>query len=376
MIRMYNFGFGDCFKLENDGFGDLYVDCGIHTSSMNETEREKRYDIVKGDLTNNCDFLLTHYHDDHYAGAIYLSGKSKKFRNVYIPDVWSINGSVDVVKLILLRGLITKSVIENGMSVISFLKSICSSTGKVFFIKRESEIQDKYIALWPEEGWMSKRAKAILNKLPVDGKKWADLTSLAEKLIRIVLRLGEVEGLDAKLSLTGELGALEEEYRTLAEEFESDKNLQHKLSKYGNEISIVFQNKSKKDRNVLFTGDVGQKSVWKFLEGNKDGKISMHDKYKVIKIPHHGTKGYKEHYYHSFCTRMNGETTLLIPNGNIVYTTWRIHTQYSADANTKNCRVICADKNACNATTVAAGGVVCNCHNCTLANNSNQYVDV
>lgn len=82
------------------------------------------------------------------------------------------------------------------------------------------------------------------------------------------------------------------------------------LNELGNEISIVFQNCAG-DKNVLFTGDFGKITNWKFIENNRDGIVYMHQKYNVIKVPHHGTKV----YYHSFVDRMSNCSIFLIPNG-------------------------------------------------------------
>lgn len=38
-IRMYECGFGDCFRLRRKNDTDLYVDFGIHNSSWSSEER-------------------------------------------------------------------------------------------------------------------------------------------------------------------------------------------------------------------------------------------------------------------------------------------------------------------------------------------------
>lgn len=347
-IRMYDCGFGDCFRLENEEYGTLYVDFGIHSRSMNKACRELRYNQIIGQMQNESDFLLTHYHDDHYAGAIHMGKSGKKFHNVYIPDIWKIKDSVDVIKLTLLRGLITRSVLTNGYSLISFLQSICCSTGKINFVRRGSVIQNKYIALWPDEEYIRKRTQKVVGELDeVDesGEVWRSLSELAEKLNELVLELEETQDLESKDKMVQVLETLDAEYIELAKRLNRNENLQHKLSKYGNEISIVFQNQCKEDRKILFTGDVGKKRVWNLIENNFDGEISMHDQYSVIKIPHHGTNT----YYHSFCNRCNDTTKLLIPNGKIKQSSWFIDRQYSLDANATESTVVCADNAACNA---------------------------
>lgn len=367
-VRMYDCGFGDCFRLESDTLKRLYVDFGIHRLSMKKKNREKRYDLIISQIPDGSDFLLTHYHEDHYAGVIYMIGKSKKFRDIYIPDVWRINGSVDAIKLILLRGLIEKTVLRRGLSIIQFLKAICSATGRVHFVKRGVTIQNEYIALWPSEKYIEKRTEKLVNEM--DDESLEELTEIAEKINKIVVRLSELEGADGKVIIMEELDALEEEYQSIAEQYEpSDSHVNLKLSKYQNEISIVFQNIEKDNRHVLFTGDVGTETIWEEIEKNDDHKIAMFGKYDVIKIPHHGT----ESYYYSFVGRCRANTVLLIPNGIIPYQSWYIDARYSADANSKACRVVCADNWACNANPTVAQ---CVCNKCTLACNPYHFVDV
>ena len=72
-IRMYECGFGDCFRLREANQVDLYVDFGIHSSSWSGNDKTNRFDNVIADMNEKKDFLLTHYHDDHFNGAIYMA---------------------------------------------------------------------------------------------------------------------------------------------------------------------------------------------------------------------------------------------------------------------------------------------------------------
>ena len=93
VTRMYNCYFGDCFRISNDGQKDLLVDCGIHPNSICENKKTKknRFDFIHSDKKEkNTDFLLTHYHEDHYNGIISISkNHNYKFDDVYIPDIWN-----------------------------------------------------------------------------------------------------------------------------------------------------------------------------------------------------------------------------------------------------------------------------------------------
>lgn len=368
-IRMYNCGFGDCFNLIDKHNNSLYVDFGIHEKSMGKATREAIYDRIVNSMQGEDDFLLTHYHDDHYAGAIYMGKMKRQFCNVYIPDIWNINGSVQVVSLLLLRGLLTKSVLGNDVSIIRFLQEICCSKGRIYFVKRNTKIQQSYIALWPDEKYIEDRAKKIYRDLTYDRETIKRLTGLSEELRGLVLRMAEIDNPESRMEIRGELEKLERDYEEILPRFaknqNQNQNLQCKLTNFGNNISIVFQNeKNEIDRNILFTGDIG---IWEDIESNKDQRIPMHSSYDVIKIPHHGTS----RYYHDFYNKCNRDTKMLIPNG-IIKNNWKIDRRYPYNARAL-CTVICADNKACDAILWCK---YCGCYQYNLCNNANGYIDL
>ena len=120
-----------------------------------------------------------------------------------------------------------------------------------------------------------------------------------------------------------------------------DNNVQYRLTRFGNEISIVFQN-FKADRNILFTGDFGKKMNWSFIEKNRDGLVKLHSCYDVIKIPHHGT----DSYYHSFLKRIQATSELMIPNG-YINQHWDVSSKYNADSIKKKNGTVCAHNTTC-----------------------------
>ena len=90
---MFDTDFGDCFRIENEHVETpLYVDFGIHrrSSTLTGAAETNRYEEIINDMPKEKDFLLTHYHDDHFSGAVYMGQNypHEKFRDVYIPDVW------------------------------------------------------------------------------------------------------------------------------------------------------------------------------------------------------------------------------------------------------------------------------------------------
>ena len=352
---MYECGFGDCFRLETGqnqetGQNDLYVDFGIHTASWTRKERERRFDYIISEMKEKKDFLLSHYHEDHFNGAMYMAkNSSERFTNVYIPDVWDMTGKTAyVVSLILLRGIFTRSIISGENTIIDFLEMICNKHARVHFISRGVKFQnDQYIALWPEKDYVNRRAQRIFYEIQnrVGQINLIGIERIANSLNEIVINMSET-GND---NHSGRFNELREQYARVQRDFDEvyggnyDKNIQYKLTKFGNEISIVFQN-YQADRNVLFTGDFGKKENWSFIERNVDGKVDMHSYYEVIKVPHHGT----ESYYHDFTAKMDEHSTLIIPNGYINRgKSWYVCEGYKRDSLKKYNRTVCAGHSTC-----------------------------
>lgn len=355
-IRMYECGFGDCFRLREENQVDLYVDFGIHTSSWSGIDKINRFDNIIADMGKDTDFLLTHYHDDHFNGAIYMATHTThKFRDVYIPDVWGMPESIYITSLILLRGIITRSVILGHNTIIDFLKSICNNESRIHFISRGTTFHNnQYIALWPEKEYVAQKAQSMFEKIQnnlnnEDKKILNHIEKMAKQLNKIVYIMATADNYFDKCII--KFNNLEKNYRKVYNQVQYifdkqnenryNKNLQYKLTKFGNEISIVFQN-YQAERNVLFTGDFGKKRNWLFIENNQDNRVNMHSNYEVIKLPHHGTNS----YYHSFTGRIQNTSTLMIPNGYINHN-WYVSQKYNIDSVHIGNRVICAHNTKC-----------------------------
>lgn len=348
-IRMYECGFGDCFRLREENQVDLYVDFGIHASSWPIYDRIKRFKHIIGDMEKEKDFLLTHYHDDHFNGAIYMAAHTlHRFRDVYISDVWNMPGSVYVTSLTLLRGIFTNSVVFGQNTIIDFLKTICTGRSRIHFISRGVRFQnDQYIALWPEKQYAAKKAQKMFEQLQgeLDRENLERIERIANRLNKLVVALANDSNgsIQEYIVQFNELG---EEYFAVQRAFDESygdnyDKIQYKLTKFGNEISIVFQN-YQADRNVLFTGDFGKKKNWSFIENNMDTLVKMHSYYEVIKIPHHGTKS----YYHSFRKRIDAASTLMIPNG-YISRNWYVDSRYNTDSVAVKNRTVCAHNKSC-----------------------------
>ena len=360
-IRMYDCMFGDCFRVEpeTDKYNPLYVDFGIHHRSAPKISREDRYKKIIEDMPDHKDFLLTHYHEDHYDGVIYMyqNFPCQRFDNVYIPDIWNISGSVYFVSLILLKGLLGNYYLNNNITLFSFLASICRNSGRIHFISKGDIVQKVYTVLWPEMDNI---------KVPNDLDIPDELREIASDIVRVMQRIGE----------NGEVGeeyatvfdGLNDRFRQLSQPDDPNNSNIRKLSDWENNISIVFHSTSRLKRNVIFTGDV-PKCRWRRIDQNRNSdRCAKSGGYDVIKIPHHGTTP----YYHDFDPYSHSSTSYMIPNGN--YLGWQIDHQYSS-LSTSSRKVYCSNNNACKA--VLANKGICKCPNCTIINNSGTfYVDV
>lgn len=347
---MYECGFGDCFRLREASQVDLYVDFGIHSSSWAGKDKIKRFDNVIADMNEKKDFLLTHYHDDHFNGAIYMAATTThRFKEVYISDVWNMPGSVYVTLLTLLRGIFTKSVILGENTIIDFLENICTRCGRIHFISRGVNFHNgQYIALWPEKNYVARKAQRMFEKLQVEvGKSnLEEIERIANRLNEIVIDLAnDNDGISKNYEV--QFNELRKEYLAVQKMFDNlhgdnyYNNIQYRLTRFGNEISIVFQN-YKADRNVLFTGDFGKKRNWSFIETNQDGLVRMHSWYDVIKIPHHGT----DSYYHSFFKRTKVTSEFMVPNG-YINQHWNVSSKYNVDSIKKKNSTVCAHNTTC-----------------------------
>ena len=370
-IRMYNCYFGDCFKINISREASLLVDYGIYHSCKTRQIREDRFDdIYKDIMDNEVDFLLSHYHEDHYNGAIHANqNHGYQFKNVYIPDIWGFDGCIEAINLELIRLILVGYKINKENTIFDFLKSICVSAGIINFVHRGSIIRNKYVALWPSQDYIKDQSSKILQetckKLDIGEEDLSILYGFATRMREIVL---QIRSRDFKNDdLIRYINDLEIEFYQFVENTrfrnKANKKACIPLKRFGNEISIVFQNvEDTTSENVLFTGDFGMtKKLWNIIENNTDGHpdCDMHKTYHVIKIPHHGTSS----YYHSFVNHMSADSILMIPNDAVKGKgSWEICSKYSLNANSAQAKVICSASNSCEAKNCNYGKCTCTSH--------------
>ena len=356
-VIMYDCGFGDCFCLQEEYVNrPLFIDFGIHSASK-KGDKNRIYRNALDDMCrmvergeNGIDFLLTHYHADHFSGLMYLIRQRNRcnelqqirFENVYIPDVWSVDNSRDIVMALLMSYLPGYG--GRRMNIFDFLIAICKTGGHIHLTNRGSIIGSELIALWPPDN-----IAPGIHLREIDGiseEFIISLADIADELIHIVLMLIEKRWDRVYADDVPNLKELKRKFYRLSKsapkiEMES----QIRLNDFGNEVSIVFHNNCDKQdrRNILFTGDV-HSNAWDTMEILQafDG-IRLHDEYGIIKAPHHGTRDYF-HDFGAYASKTQ-ETKIMIPNGDIKRTGHNISTCYP-----NSCRgmlMYCSNNNSC-----------------------------
>lgn len=367
-ISMYNTWFGDCFELKNDT-QKLFVDFGIHKDSPTHCPNiagiTRTRDVAHNEIgleilkSKSSDFLLTHYHEDHFSGLLYMYHNSTVFsppvfHTVYIPDVWSAPGSTTTISLLLLEELLKNSRLSGrsgALNLLDLIKYLCGSAKNVVLTKRGTPIAfNNSIALWPDPEKINHTAQHYYEGLldtPGLREILLELAPIADALRdRVLWVVSSEEHFRAEqvtevfLFIERSLSSLAERFRfVLTDEAHTKDSI--RLNAFGNAISIVFHNREDSQDNYLFTGDITKGRLGK-ISKNYDGKYPLHDHYKYIKIPHHGT------YQHYFDFSAFNPEIIMIPNGECRGKSYKITRKYcTAGSPTGLPRVYCSNCNWC-----------------------------
>lgn len=334
-IKMFDCGFGDSFLLHyNEECNPLLVDFGIHQRSKKRGKVPAYENVVKTvNAIDKKDFMLTHFHGDHFSGMLYwkkhwrTAYPNRNFDKIIVPGV----NSLAVIKVLLFLSLRCS---HDKVYFIEFLEWYCRSRFRGLRLVSRGDRYHNLEILWPDKKSIEENAKknlAVLNEDDEFATKLSPLLNFAEEILILINTLTEDTFND-----------YEEAIKLLVEVKKAKKTIEDSLSdeekkKYiekikelniGNECSIVFQYKESidndKERNCLFTGDVIS-DAWSTIEGCVPPLL--YDKFDVIKLPHHGTKC----YYHDFVARVRDGCRFLIPNGSIRDTGWYTYINYRID---------------------------------------------
>lgn len=415
-IYMYNAQFGDCFLIKNDG-SSLMVDFGIYRRCL--TRKVVRYvvpsavntstvysstgkpiaydrDCVYKDIIKQIsketskNFLLTHYHEDHFSGLLYMYNNQKSVINpnfgiIYLPDVWSYGEvSNKIVSLILLEQLLKKATIGGKITLLELVKYVCKGTHSVKLIKRGSKFEgDRYTALWPDMVNIGYRAATgvipQIEQTDSSLSKWLNrVEGISAELVELMQNIEEADRLPIQ-DVDSKCERLTMDANNIAREIESSINADlalksvvnnaiPKLNDFGNEISIVFHNTWSGEENLLFTGDITKRPFTLIEKGY--GSLMLHEHYKYIKLPHHGTE---PHFYDFGKFRPQ---YLMFPNGKVFGVKanaktgkmgFQISEKYKDVINWTSppyvsTKVFCANKNWCEMSQwTSTGTIQCNC---------------
>ena len=315
-ITMYNVYHGDCFCIDDDS-DHLVVDFGIDKGSTLPGLLTCE-DICQSILEDfkqfeNLDILVTHFHEDHIYGLIYMMKAytaPAMFRTLYIPDIFSGRISTKAIPLLLLEELLSEYYLEKGKcNLCQFCKAICGSVDHICLLKRGMLFcQHKYKALWPDVDFLENEYDKLIKEFSLEQKEFyqelvriaADLTSIVRSQVGENWRQREIHG--------QHLIYLESQLRELYEKIDLTPKEREKIKAngIGNWASIVFHNTMDGEENLLFTGDLDKRFLQKIVDA-KD--IPLHQQYRYIKLPHHGTKTHYIDFY-----RYN-PAVFMVPNG-------------------------------------------------------------
>lgn len=310
-ISVYDVGFGDCSLLELDSC-NLLVDCGGNIA----TNKKK---FIKDDILNSCigkalECVITHFHSDHY--NIISLFPANTFDAFYAPNFFSkIEIKIQLYALLLLSNasssyLMAKSMLELIPNLVN--KGIIKSNAWIQFVKKGDYINEKNLeVLWPDINYRKGKEiidtfensirDAIRNSIqtPTATNKSFNLNELIETIdsyaaqySELVQNRGRINGEDLA-QYSGEIEGIVERVLNIRNQISHNlsriKGLPTKRIKgIQNEYSIVFhQYNNNHNMPLLYLGDV---SIDVF---NKHIKTVINkNKYKYIKVAHHGTKNY------------------------------------------------------------------------------------
>lgn len=332
-IYMYNTYFGDCFQID-EGDMNLIVDFGIHRNSYPYHKKKRKVyediiDYINGN--KNLELLITHFHEDHISGLIYMKGlapkRQIKFHKLYIPNIFSVEEDPYGLILTLLEELMKGFYLPNNEgNLCEFVKFLCGSISNIQLLER-GDTFGQYTTLWPDTEYLSKKYSDILDNLRLDEEPFfRDIVDISKGIAHVInrkVKMSEKINVDNEIIET--IPLLEKRLEKLQQGFELSKGKEQiiNVNNFGNWDSIVFHNTEDCEKNILFTGDIDS-SYMKRIDRNigMGSNVQLHKNYYYIKIPHHGTI---THYFDFY--KYNPKV-FMIPNGKCMSSAYKIARAY------------------------------------------------
>ena len=367
-VDVHDVGYGECIVFEGAKNEILMVDCGSMNTVLKHSDIKFKDYVVDFLIPRYRDahkknFLLSHFHKDHFCGLKYILKKEKNyFDSIFIPfpalskDNRALTLEMAIYAFVFLKRQQACSVMStSALFIFEFLwKNSCES--KIIPLKRNDFFEfsgTNYRVLNPFEAnfpfsqnfldIVDNLDDLLANSLPAEFVNkffyWRNLFCQEYlkccELCRVCKSFSDeriTQTIDKLNSCAVELNNLS---RNLAcpDVFDeivailNDENTRMEYSIAQNSSCIVFQNEPKNFSdcaNILMTGDVSSE-ILNLLEND------LFQGYNIIKVPHHGTKNYQSSLLNRLpCSHM------LISNGEY-HAGGKISVEYAQNSAIKHC---------------------------------------
>lgn len=318
-IELLNVEFGDCTALIGDRKSLLMVDCGSINNKLRSPEMDM-HDVFRFIMNRyrgviKRDFLLTHFHRDHYCGFNYIiKNDPRYFRRIYLPHIpLTETGRNPILELAVYSYIFLPpetDISQVNTACITALMNLSEKTGteNIFTLKTNDSFYldgTEFTVLSPDadnfvcSSKIIDAADRIRNKAgsyefgtAVDSFiscfNRCSLEFSASRPVNAILRRRALDDLRNEYEQIKELRS---KYRTESlQEFVSgifsDRSFSQKYSETVNSASVVFHNSIPHGTldDILMTGDTTPETVERIC-----GRF--HESYYAVKLPHHGTSG-------------------------------------------------------------------------------------
>lgn len=380
-VKMFQMDCGESILIHCDD-ECLLVDCG---SRSGMTTAQPLFDNVINECTKYTfkQALITHFHDDHINGFMYITDKKTNFSRVYIPHIFTVGQHWNLIDYKLIEYYLSQKKIKKrkNFSLLDLLKRMVQTKSRITLLKRGSHFSScnsKNDVLWPKP--------EELKNIRFDDEIWKyfpedfcdDVFAISNQICNIYREANNSEQYDDYI--LGTINDIENQIKKLiahplkqnidSDEFKAFyKRLLQQVRINDNNTSIVFQTNIK--NNYLFTGDIGKSYLKNIVSSSYSDRIMIHDSFFAIKAPHHGTV---THYLPElFGTSSTINTKIVFISNGKSKSTGTIYEEYPKNANTKIYKLICTNRDSLKCqnanTTVNNNKIICSNGYCPLNNN-------
>jgi hypothetical protein len=376
-ITMFNMGFGDCFLIRDDS-DSLFVDCGT-LSQVHPCLPGFAFNAAFM-LPSAPKMLISHFHLDHFGliGSVPNLYPAFKYQTLYIRGMAALDYPFWVksyLASLLVLLAVTKDTREFValMNIPGTLLSVCASNGKIITVAKGSplrigqtsctvlwpprdalsqfpqrwsaeknQVDDFYQGLWrvaSNNGRSRKSSRRFIDSIKAfwsdeGGNGTADFKEAFLDNYALITRKEQLKKIAAKVSACCQIiSSFVTSHPMVIQYIDEHASSMKKIgSDVENSLSIVFHCPGK----FLFTGDAPKEVMKQCL-------LLPTPTYRIIKIPHHGTKN----YYFNFQPYSVPDCVYLIPNSSLYRKTgYEIDRRYTG----ASCHCLnCSSTSACKA---------------------------